>query len=767
MNTRGTGAQPGSPAIPTSAPSGRGGTRPDARPGEPKGVMAVVSRLLPPGAPPMEIEDVVREVKSHHPKADAKEIVRAYELARMAHEGQRRKSGELFIEHPVGVARILASLGMDATTVVAAFLHDVVEDTDLGLDDIRSSFGEEVAAIIDGLTKIDKIRFGSREQEQAGNLRKMIVAMAKDLRVLIIKLADRLHNMRTLRGHASFKQEAIATETLEIYAPLADRLGMQKIKADLEDLAFRTLHPKRYFEIEQMVAQRQPEREQYLERVVEQVRFRLRQARIKAEVSGRPKHFYSIYHKMVARKREFSQIFDLIAVRIIVDNIRDCYAAVGAIHSLWNPIPGRFKDYIAMPKFNLYRSLHTTAIGLEGKPLEIQIRTREMHRVAEWGVAAHWRYKEDMGAKGSDEQAAWMRRMLELRETEDDREFLDSVRLDLFADEVFVFTPKGDVVSLPKGATPIDFAFAIHTQVGYACTGARVDGRLVPLDYQLSSGETVQIVLGRAAGPSRDWLKTVITPRARTKIRQWFTKERRSEAIAEGKDALTKAIRRAGLPLQRILSDESLDRVAAELKFPGLEALCVGLGEGRASVQSVVARLVRQHTPVEAEEEPPRPQRVRTKGRPTEGVLVQGTGDVMVKLARCCMPVPGDAILGFVTRGRGISVHRPECPNIKYLSEDGARLVEVLWDPRASGLFPVSIQVEALDRPKLLRDVTTAISDFSVNITSATSATGRGIARLRFTFELAEPSQLDTILVTVRRVEAVYDAYRLTPGYHQ
>ncbi|MGH2707884.1 MAG: RelA/SpoT family protein, partial [Actinomycetota bacterium] len=470
MNTRGTGAQPGSPAIPTSAPSGRGGTRPDARPGEPKGVMAVVSRLLPPGAPPMEIEDVVREVKSHHPKADAKEIVRAYELARMAHEGQRRKSGELFIEHPVGVARILASLGMDATTVVAAFLHDVVEDTDLGLDDIRSSFGEEVAAIIDGLTKIDKIRFGSREQEQAGNLRKMIVAMAKDLRVLIIKLADRLHNMRTLRGHASFKQEAIATETLEIYAPLADRLGMQKIKADLEDLAFRTLHPKRYFEIEQMVAQRQPEREQYLERVVEQVRFRLRQARIKAEVSGRPKHFYSIYHKMVARKREFSQIFDLIAVRIIVDNIRDCYAAVGAIHSLWNPIPGRFKDYIAMPKFNLYRSLHTTAIGLEGKPLEIQIRTREMHRVAEWGVAAHWRYKEDMGAKGSDEQAAWMRRMLELRETEDDREFLDSVRLDLFADEVFVFTPKGDVVSLPKGATPIDFAFAIHTQVGYACT---------------------------------------------------------------------------------------------------------------------------------------------------------------------------------------------------------------------------------------------------------------------------------------------------------
>jgi guanosine-3',5'-bis(diphosphate) 3'-pyrophosphohydrolase len=727
--------------------------------------MAVVSRLLPTGPPPVEIEDVVRQVKSHHPKADAKEIIRAYELARRAHEGQRRKSGELFIEHPVGVARILAGLGMDATTVVAAFLHDVVEDTSLGLDDIRESFGEEVAAIIDGLTKIDKIRFRSKEQEQAGNLRKMIVAMAKDLRVLIIKLADRLHNMRTLRGLASFKREGVATETLEIYAPLADRLGMQQIKAELEDLAFRALHPKRYYEIEQMVAQRQPEREQYLEQVVEQVQLRLRQTRIKAEVSGRPKHFYSIYHKMVARKREFSQIFDLVGVRIIVDNIRDCYAAVGAIHSLWNPFPGRFKDYIAMPKFNLYRSLHTSVIGPEGKPLEIQIRTREMHRVAEWGVAAHWRYKEDLSDKASDEQAAWMRRMLELRETEDDREFLDSVRLDLFADEVFVFTPKGDVVSLPKGATPIDFAFAIHTQVGYSCAGARVDGRLVPLDYQLSSGETVQIVLGRAAGPSRDWLKTVITPRARTKIRQWFTKERRSEAIAEGKDALTKAIRRAGLPLQKILSGDSLDEVAAELKFPSLEALYVGLGEGRASVQSVVTRLVRHHTPVEADEEPPRPQRVRTKTRPAEGVLVQGAGDVMVKLARCCMPVPGDSILGFITRGRGISVHRPDCPNIKYLSEDGARLVEVLWDPRASGLFPVCIQVEALDRPKLLRDVTTAISDFHVNITSATSATAKGIARLRFTFDLAEPSQLDTILVTVRKVEAVYDAYRLAPGH--
>src|SRR5437870_142007 len=648
-----------------------------------KGVKAMLSRLrlVPVGPTPREIEDIVREVKAHHPRADVREMVRAFEFAQVAHEGQYRKSGELFIEHPIGVARILARVGMDSTTIIGALMHEAVEDTDVELEDIDVSFGPEVASIIDGLTKIDKIRFRSKEQERAENLRKMIVAMAKDLRVLIIKLADRLHNMRTLTALAPTKREHVATETLEIYAPLADRLGMQPIRAELEDLAFKTLHAKPYEEIQQMVAQRQPEREVYLQRVVDEVQARLREVRVRGLVSGRPKHFYSIYEKMVGRGREFDQIFDLVGVRIIVEGERDCYAALGAIHSLWKPVPGRFKDYIAMPKFNLYQSLHTTVIGPEGKPLEIQMRTREMHRMAEWGVASHWRYKEDpKGDQSSDEQAAWMRRMLELGQTEDDREFLDTLRLDLFAGEVFVFTPRGDIVQLPKGATPVDFAYAIHTEVGHACAGARVEGRLVPLDYQLSSGETVQIVTSKTtSGPSRDWLKVVVTPRARTKIRQWFTKERREEAIAEGKDALAKAIRRAGLPLQKILASDQLEEIAAELKLPSLEVFYGSVREGRTSVHTVVSHLLRnQVEPIV--EETPRPPRVRTKPIDLQGIVVEGVEDVMVKLARCCMPVPGDEILGFITRGRGISVHRADCLNVE-LSTERERLIGVAWDP--------------------------------------------------------------------------------------
>jgi guanosine-3',5'-bis(diphosphate) 3'-pyrophosphohydrolase len=735
-----------------------------------KGVKAMLSRLrlLPVGPTPKEIEDVVREVKSHHPKADVREMVRAFELARVAHEGQYRKSGELFVEHPICVARILARLGMETTTIVGALLHDAVEDTDLELADIEAAFGAEVAQIVDGLTKLDKIPFRSREQERAENLRKMIVAMAKDLRVLIIKLADRLHNMRTISGLAPGKQELVATETLEIYAPLADRLGMQPIKSELEDLSFKTLHPKPYQEIAQMVAQRQPERELYLDRVINEVQTRLREVRVRAIVSGRPKHFYSIYEKMTARGREFDQIFDLVGVRIIVESERDCYAALGAIHSLWKPVPGRFKDYIAMPKFNLYQSLHTTVIGPEGKPLEVQMRTREMHRMAEWGVASHWRYKEDpKGDRSSDEQAAWMRRMLELGQTEDDREFLDTLKLDLFAGEVFVFTPRGDIVQLPKGSTPVDFAYAIHTEVGHACAGARVDGRLVPIDFHLSSGETVQVVTSKTtSGPSRDWLKFVQTPRARTKIRQWFTKERRDEAISEGRDALAKAIRSAGLPLQRILAGNELAKVAGELKVANLEAVYASIGEGRMSVQSVVARLVRNQVEPLAETTP-RPSVVRQRPANTDGVVVAGAEDVLVHLARCCMPVPGDAIVGFTTRGRGISVHRDDCINLEASLRDPAeaeRVIEVAWDPRATGLFPVLIGVEALDRSRLLRDVAMVISEYGVNISSVTSTTARGIAHFRFTVALADPSSLNSMLAGVRRIESVYDAFRVTPG---
>ena len=724
----------------------------------------VLSRFRPAGsAVPREISDIISLVKARHPKADSKAIVRAYLLAKAVHEGQTRMSGDSFISHPVGVARILAELGMDPTTIIAAFLHDSVEDTQLTLEDLRASFGDEVANIIDGLTKIEQIEGRSAEQKQAGNLRKMIVAMARDMRVIIIKLADRLHNMRTVDALDPSKQADTSNETLEIYAPLAHRLGMQQVRAELEDLAFKTLHPKRAAEVEQLVLSRQPARETYLDEVISTVRSKLREVKVKAEVTGRPKHFYSIYKKMINRGVDFDEMFDLVGVRIIVETVKDCYAALGSIHSLWRPIPGRFKDYIAVPKFNLYQSLHTAVVGPEGKPLEIQIRTEEMHGIAEWGVASHWHYKEGAHGEDVDEHSAWMRRMLDHQQTDDDSEFLESLRLDLFNDEVFVFTPKGDVVELQKGATPIDFAYHIHTEVGHACVGARVDGRLVPLDYQLSSGETVEVMTSKSGGsPSRDWLDQVVTPRARTKIKHWFTKERREEAQIEGRDALAKAMRRAGLPLQRLVSDGSLARVAEKLKLDSLQDLYTEIGEGRYSVQSVVTQFVRER--VERTEDEPQPKLPTTHVPDTSGIEVEGTPDVLVKLARCCMPVPGDSIVGYVTRGRGVSIHRTDCPNSKGLSQQADRLVEVSWGKATSGVFPVSIQVEALDRPNLLRDVTTTISDFGMNITTATSSVGNGIAILRFTFELADSSQLRTLLKAVRRVEAVYDSFRVTPN---
>jgi guanosine-3',5'-bis(diphosphate) 3'-pyrophosphohydrolase len=736
--------------------------RPEAR-----GVKGVLLRLRPTGGPPpipREILDIVRLVRAHHPKAETRGIVRAYEIAHLVHEGQYRKSGEAFIEHPIGVARILAEHGMDTTTIVAAFLHDSIEDTTLELQELRTIFGDEVADIIDGLTKIEKIRFRTKEQERAVNLRKMIVAMARDMRVLIIKLADRLHNMRTLQPLSKAKQELVAKETLEIYAPLANRLGMQQIRAELEDLAFQTLHPKVYAEIEQMVLMRQPAREEYLKAVVSEVTAKMREVRVKAQVTGRPKHYYSIYEKMAGRGREFDEIFDLVGVRILVEDMKDCYAAVGAIHALWKPIPGRFKDYIAMPKFNLYQSLHTTVVGPEGKPLEIQIRTTQMHRTAEKGVASHWTYKEASNNRRNEEQAAWMKRMLELQDNEDDAEFLDTLRLDLFVDEVFVFTPKGEVVEMPKGATPIDFAYAIHTEVGHRCTGARVDGRLVPLSHQLTSGETVEIMTSKTGTPSRDWIDIVATPRARTKIKQWFTQQRREEAVAEGKDFLMKALRRAGLPAQKMVADGSLEALALDMKCSNLEALYVGIGEGRISTTTVVQRYVRENV-IETPEEDPAPPPVKTRRPPpsANGVSVEGVDEVLVKLARCCMPVPQDPIMGFVTRGRGVSVHRTDCPNAVHLMDDGGRLVNVSWDPDASGAFPVSMLVESIDRPKLLRDVATVISDCGLNITSASSSVGNGLAVLRFTFDIANPAQLNGVISMVRKVEAVYDAYRVTP----
>jgi guanosine-3',5'-bis(diphosphate) 3'-pyrophosphohydrolase len=722
--------------------------------------------------PSTSFEALLRMVKGRNAKVDQKEIQRAYAFAEESHRGQKRLSGEDFIEHPVAVASIVADLGMDLTTIQAALLHDVVEDTQLTVEAIRDEFGDQVASLVDGLTKLDKIKFRSREQEQAENVRKMIIAMAQDIRVLLIKLADRLHNMRTLGVFSRQKQQEKATETIEIYSPLAHRLGVHRVKWELEDLAFQALHPHRFEEIQRLVEKRQGERQEYIDGVCEELAARLREMKVRADVEGRPKHLYSVYEKMVLRGREFNEIYDLVGIRVLVDSVRDCYAALGALHALWRPVPGRFKDYVAMPKFNMYQSLHTTVIGPGGRPLEIQIRTHQMHQTAEYGVAAHWRYKDKGPKRSSDEQAemAWLGRMLEWQqEMADPREFMEGLKIDLYAGRVFVFTPKGDVIDLPAGSTPIDFAYAIHTEVGHRCIGARVGGRLVPLDYELRTGETVEVLTSKApdAAPTRDWLSIVKSPRARNKIRQWFSRERREDALEMGRELLHRALRRHSLPVVRLSSDELMSQVAADLKYPMLDSLYVAIGEGHVSPQSIVSRLTRlvSEEAEEEAEEIPAARPVRLARDPVQSVVVQGRSDVWVNLARCCTPVPGDEIMGFITRGHGVSVHRTDCPNVRELSKSPDRLIDVSWRPGKPTSFLVSIQVEALDRRKLLQDVATVLGDQHVNIVSASSNTGKDrIATLRFTFELADITHLSSIVSAVKRVDGVFDAYREVPG---
>jgi GTP diphosphokinase / guanosine-3',5'-bis(diphosphate) 3'-diphosphatase len=734
---------------------------------------AVMKRVRPARQTPEALGPLIREVRNRRPKADVRTVERAYEMAEAAHAGQVRKSGDAFITHPLGVAGILAVLGLDDRAIAAALLHDAVEDTELSLRDVEEALGFEVAALIDGVTKLDRIRFRSPEQSRAENLRKMIIATATDVRVLLIKIADRLHNMRTLAPLRPEKRKIIARETLEIYAPLAHRLGMYAIKWELEDLAFATLHPKRFEEIEALVQQRQPERERLVEEVSELITSKLREVKIRAEVSGRPKHLYSIYEKIVLRGKQFDEIFDLVGIRIVVDSVRDCYAALGALHTLFTPVPGRFKDYIAMPKFNMYQSLHTTVMGPAGRPMEIQLRTKEMHKAAEFGIAAHWLYKEQKRGKVSEAEIAWLQRMMDWqRESADPKEFLESLKIDLYSDEIFVFTPKGDVIDLPRNATPLDFAYSIHTEVGHKTVGARVNGRLVSLNFELSSGDTIEIITSKgAASPSRDWLQMVQTPRARNKIRQWFARERREDALAQGRDALMQALRRQGLPVDRISKSDLLDRVADELHYPDLDGMHVAVGEGRLSAQSVTTRVIRLFEPEEEAEEPEEIlQEVRRRRRPSKprgkGVIVEGFDDLLVRLARCCTPVPGDKITGFLTRGRGVSVHRADCPNAKALaSSDEGRMIEVWWDNRQQGTFTAAIQIDALDRTKLLRDVTTAISDVGVNILTSSTRAGRdGIAVLTFTFELADPGHLEHVIQSVRQIDSVFDAYRVVPS---
>jgi guanosine-3',5'-bis(diphosphate) 3'-pyrophosphohydrolase len=725
------------------------------------------------------LEPLFRSVRANHPKADLALLERAYLTAEKMHGTQMRKSGDPYITHPLAVTTILADIGMTESTLAASLLHDTVEDTPYTLEQVRQDFGEEIAQLVDGVTKLDKVKYG--DSAQAETIRKMIVAMSRDIRVLVIKLADRLHNMRTLRYVKQETQERVARETLDIYAPLAHRLGMNTIKWELEDLAFATLHPKIYDEIVRMVAERAPSRDQFLAEVIARVEGDLREAKVKATVTGRPKHYYSIYQKMIVGGRDFSDIYDLVGIRVLVEEDRDCYTVLGVLHSRWNPVLGRFKDYVAMPKFNMYQSLHTTVIGPQGKPVELQIRTFSMHRRAEYGVAAHWKYKED-GRNGVDtdrsgdlDDMTWVRQLLDWQnEVEDPGEFLESLRFEINRAEVYVFTPRGDVIALPTGATPVDFAYAVHTEVGHHTIGARVNGRLVPLESALENGDVVEVFTSKApnAAPSRDWLTFVKSPRARSKIRQWFTKERREEAIDQGKEQIAKLMRKEGLPLKRVMSHESLMLAALHFKLADVSALYAAVGEGNLSAQAVVRRVIDLHGGDDgaaedlAEGVTITGRRSRARIQPAggdSGVIVKGAPDVWVKLAKCCTPVPPDPILGFVTKGGGVSVHRQSCTNAASLQSQPERVIDVEWAPTGQSSFLVNIQVEALDRARLLSDITMALSDAHVDILSATLSTTRDrVAKSRFTFEMAEAKHLDTVLKAVRSVPGVFDAYRVT-----
>ena len=811
-----------------------------------------VNSSLPPAEAALLVP-VVEAFLRRHPGDDTLIIVRAAETATRAHAGQLRKSGEPYITHPIAVAGIVADLGLDALTVAAALLHDAVEDTGVTTELIEQEFGPAVALIVEGVTKLDRLQFDSKEAQQAATVRKMLVAMANDWRVLIIKLADRLHNMRTLSAMPEWKQRRTAQETLDIYAPLAHRLGIQGVKWQLEDLAFATLHPKRYAEIEQMVATRAPMLDEFLARVLVSVRERLAASGIAAEVTGRPKHLWSIYEKMVVRGKEFDDLYDLVGIRVIVESEKDCWAALGSIHAIWPPVQGRFKDYINSPKFNLYQSLHTTVIGLDGKPIEVQVRTHEMHRRAEYGIAAHWGYKEnptrpdrgpapsvkgvkdpggggasgtkarggkrgkesgskslpgehgraDSGKKGAGITAAqraelverdrraerlalaketssttaeveWMQRIVDFQnETTDPIEFLEALKLDLEEDEVYVFTPKGKVIALTANATPVDFAYSIHTEVGHRCIGAKVNGRLVPLDTKLNSADAVEIFTSKAptAGPSRDWLGMVASSRARTKIRQWFSRERREDAIELGREELIKELRREGLPVQKLASERSLAELATAMNYADLDALHAAIGDNRISARAVAQRVLRDLRGGVYEEQLPITARRQPTAAPpgrgsAVGVYVEGLDDLMVRLSRCCTPVPGDEIVGFVTRGRGVSVHRADCANAASLaSRSRERLIEVEWDHRSSSVFVATIEVVAIDRSRLLTDVTKVVSEHHLNIVSANTQTDADrISRMRFDVELADPAHLESVLNLIRHLDAVYDVYRILPG---
>ena len=735
--------------------------------------MATVTRLLPwrrqHSSPDDELAPVLQSFRRRHPKASTALMTKAFEMARTAHSQQIRKSGEGYINHPLAVAKIVADIGLDETTVIAALLHDAVEDTEITVADVERDFGPEVAAIVDGVTKLDRIRFDSKEEQQAATMRKMLVAMAKDLRVLIIKLADRLHNMRTIAAMPVDKQQRIASETLDIYAPLAHRLGMQGLKQQLEDLAFASMYPKRYAELDHLVSSRSPERDVYLAKAMSDVRSKLSELNIDADVTGRGKHLWSIYEKMIQKGKDFDEIFDIMAIRVVVDSVKDCYAALGCIHGTWKPIVGRFKDYVAMPKFNLYQSLHTTVIGAGGKPLEIQIRTREMHQRAEWGVAAHWAYKDDSEIPDID----WLNRIIDWQsDIADPAQFMESLKTDLDQDEIFVFTPKGRVIALPLGSCPVDFAYSVHTAIGNACIGARVNGRLVPLTHQLKSGDTCEIFTSKveSASPSREWLEFVASPKARHKVKQWFSREKREDLIEAGREDLSKELRRVRLPVNRVMESSHLTAEMESLNYLDLDTLLAAIGEGHVEATQFAQRIAARFEDSNSEERLPasvlRPDDFRRRGN-NVGIHVEGFDDVLVRLSKCCTPVPGDEIMGFITRGRGVSIHRSDCANAGTFADDqSSRLVDVEWDGSSTGtVFRASVEVVALDRSRLLRDVANELSEQHVNIVACSTHTGGDrVARMRFEFELADPGHLEAVLRTIKKIDGVYDAYRSGTG---
>ena len=721
------------------------------------------------------IEQIEAQVRQYNPNADLTGLEDAYAFAAKAHEGQMRKSGEPFLKHPIEVCLILAELHLDTATLKAALLHDVVEDSQVPLSEIKKLFGDEVASLVDGVTKLGKIKFQSLAEQQSQNLRKMLVAMAKDIRVILIKLADRLHNMRTLSALPPDRRKEKAIETMEIYAPLAHRLGISQVKWELEDLAFFYLEPKRFHQVQKMVSESREARERYLSEVIDQLQSELAVISVVADISGRPKHLYSIHQKMSQKGKDFNEIYDLIALRVIVDSVKDCYGALGTVHSIWKPVPGRFKDYVAMPKFNMYQSLHTTVIGPAGRPLEIQIRTDDMHKTAEYGIAAHWRYKEGGKDESFDERLAWLRQMLEWQtELKDPREFMEALKIDLFEDEVFVFTPKGDVRSLRRGSTPIDFAYAIHTEVGHRCVGAKVNGVIASLGYELQMGDQVEVLTNKNSHPSRDWLNIAKTSSARSKIRSYFSKASREDDLQHGKEELGKVMRKHGMGLNSKATQCALDVVAEDMNFKESDDLLAHVGSGKVSAKQIAGKMLRTMSD-EDKPQPETPEQVfqptepmkppRSKRRGSVGVSVKGIDDVLVRLARCCNPVPGDEIVGFVTRGRGVSVHRRDCPNASELLGQPERILEVDWDMGSESTYQVEIVIEAVDRMKLLQEVSAVLAEAAVNILSASVATSKdGFATMRFLFELGNMDQLQAILRDVRRLEGVFEAERMMPG---